>query len=99
LQDITRDESLDDILSEIEKEKGAEGGSGDAERHVGSRIHKLRASRGLTLQQLAEKTGFSASILSQIENRMASPPLGALVKIANAFGTSVSTIVGGKEER
>src|SRR3990172_266388 len=55
--------------------------------------------RGITLQQLAEKTGFSAALLSQIENRMVSPPLGTLVKIANAFDTSVSAFIGGKEER
>ncbi|HEY5996056.1 MAG TPA: XRE family transcriptional regulator [Candidatus Deferrimicrobiaceae bacterium] len=97
MQDFTRDESLDDLLAGLDKGKGD--ADGDAGRHVGGRIHALREYRGVSLQQLAEKTGFSAAILSQIENRMASPPLGALVKIANALETSVSTIVGGKEER
>ena len=30
---------------------------------------------------------------------MVSPPLGTLVRIANAFDTSVSAFIGGKEER
>ncbi|NNG46998.1 MAG: helix-turn-helix transcriptional regulator, partial [Deltaproteobacteria bacterium] len=42
---------------------------------------------------------FSAALISQIENRMVSPSLGTLVKIANAFDTSVSALIGGKEER
>ncbi len=99
MPDITRDESLDELLSEIEKEKGESRGAGDDDRHVGSHIRRLRETRGMTLAQVAEVTGFSTALLSQIENRMANPPLGALVKIANAFGTSVSTIIGGKEER
>jgi transcriptional regulator with XRE-family HTH domain len=53
----------------------------------------------MTVQQFAERTGFSAALLAQIENRMVSPSLGTLVKIANTFGTTVSSFIGGKEER
>jgi transcriptional regulator with XRE-family HTH domain len=53
----------------------------------------------MTVQQFAERTGFSAALLAQIENRMVSPSLGTLVKIANTFGTTVSAFIGGKEER
>ncbi|OIP33800.1 MAG: hypothetical protein AUK27_09885 [Deltaproteobacteria bacterium CG2_30_66_27] len=53
----------------------------------------------MTVQQFAERTGFSSALLTQIENRMVSPSLGTLVKIANTFGTTVSSFIGGKEER
>jgi len=53
----------------------------------------------MTVQQFAERTGFSGALLAQIENRMVSPSLGTLVKIANTFGTTVSAFIGGKEER
>ena len=99
MPDITRDESLDDLLSKIAEESGDWGpASGDPEVQVGDHVRKFRESRGLSLQQLAEKTGFSAALLSQIENRMTSPPLGTLVKIANALDTYVSSFIG-KEER
>lgn len=100
MPDITRDESLDDLLSKIAEEAGDFGpAAGSGEVLVGDHIRKFREQKGLSLQQMAEKTGFSAALLSQIENRMVSPPLGTLVKIANALETSVSFLVGGEEER
>lgn len=100
MPEITRDESMDDLLSKIAEEAGDSGpAAGDPEVQVGDHVRQFREARGMTLQQLAERTGFSAALLSQIENRMASPPLGILVKIANAFDTSVSAFIGGKEER
>lgn len=100
MPEITRDESMDDLLSKIAEESRDFGpAAGDPEVQVGDHIRKFREARGITLQQLAEKTGFSSALISQIENRMVSPPLGTLVKIANAFDTSVSAFIGGKEER
>ncbi len=91
---------MDDLLSKIAEESGDFGpAAGDPEVQVGDHIRRFRETRGVTLHQLAEKTGFSAALLSQIENRMVSPPLGTLVKIANAFDTSVSAFIGGREER
>ncbi len=100
MPDITRDESLDDLLSRVAEESGERTADAPAgEVQVGDHIRQVREARGMTLQQLAERTGFSAALLTQIENRMASPSLGTLVKIANAFDTSVSAIIGGREER
>ncbi len=91
---------MDDLLSKIAEESRDFGpAAGDPEVQVGDHIRKFREAKGITLQQLAEKTGFSSALISQIENRMVSPPLGTLVKIANAFDTSVSAFIGGKEER
>jgi len=100
LREFTHDETMDDLLSKIAEESGDWGpAAGDPEVQVGDHIRTFREGAGVSLQQLAEKTGFSSALLSQIENRMTSPPLGTLVKIANALGTSVSTFIGGKEER
>ncbi len=91
---------MDDLLSKIAEEAGDFGpAAGDPEVPVGEHIRQFREARGMTLQQLAERTGFSAALISQIENRMVSPSLGTLVKIANAFDTSVSAFIGGKAER
>ncbi len=95
----TRDETLDDMLSKIAEESGDFGpAAGMDEVQVGANIRKMRESRGQSLQDLAERTGFSAALLTQIENRMTSPPLGTLVKIANAFDTTVSSLLGEREE-
>jgi transcriptional regulator with XRE-family HTH domain len=100
LPEFTRDETMDDLLSKIAEESGDFGpAAGDPEVQVGDHIRNFREARGVTLQQLAERTGFSAALISQIENRMVSPPLGTLVKIANVFDMSVSAFIGGKEER
>lgn len=100
MREFTHDETMDDLLSKIAEESGDWGpAAGDPEVQVGDHIRTFRERIGVSLQQLAEKTGFSSALLSQIENRMTSPPLGTLVKIANALGTSVSTFIGGKEER
>ncbi|MEW6202426.1 MAG: cupin domain-containing protein, partial [bacterium] len=44
---------------------------------------------GISLQQLAEKSGFSSALLSQIENHLISPPLGTLIKISRALGVEI----------
>jgi transcriptional regulator with XRE-family HTH domain len=100
LPDFTRDETMDDVLSVMARESGeTDKPSGDPEVPVGEHVRAFRETLGMTVQQFAERTGFSAALLAQIENRMVSPSLGTLVKIANTFGTTVSSFIGGKEER
>ncbi|MBP2688676.1 MAG: transcriptional regulator, HTH-type, partial [Deltaproteobacteria bacterium] len=100
MPEFTRDETMDDVLSEVARESGESEGTGkDPEVPVGEHIRAFREKHGMTVQQFAERTGFSAALLAQIENRMVSPSLGTLVKISNTFGTTVSSFKGGKEER
>ena len=100
MPDFTRDETMDDVLSEVARESGEpERTAGEPEVPVGEHVRAFRETLGMTVQQFAERTGFSAALLAQIENRMVSPSLGTLVKIANTFGTTVSSFIGGKVER
>ncbi len=99
MPEFTRDETLDDILSEMAKESGEPGETTTGpEVPVGEHLRAFREKTGLTLQQFAEKVGISPALLSQMENRMMSPSIGMLVQIANAFGTTVSSFIGGKKE-
>ena len=50
---------------------------------VGQRIRQIRKSKQLTLQDIAEKTGFSAGFLSQVERGTTDPSLSALRKISD----------------
>src|SRR3989304_4169650 len=91
---------MDDVLSEVARESGEpEKPTGDPEVPVGEHVRAFRENLGMTVQQFAERTGFSAALLAQIENRMVSPSLGTLVKIANTFGTTVSSFIGGEGGR
>ncbi len=55
-------------------------------------IRKVRQAQGMTVEQLARKSGFSKGFISQVENFRQSPSLKALVKIAEALGMPVSTL-------
>ncbi len=99
MPEFTRDETMDDILSEVEKESGgAAEPAAEEEVPVSRNVKAFREKMGLTLQQFADKVGFSPALLTQLENRMVSPSIGMLVQIANAFGTTVSSFIGGKPE-
>ncbi len=64
---------------------------------VGERIKKVREEKKLSLTDLAEKTGYSSALLSQIENHLLSPSLGTLIQIANALEVPLSKIFGEKK--
>ena len=65
-----------------------------SELTIGEKIRDLREKRGFSLQDMANRTGYSSAILSQIENHMVSPPLGALIKLAKALEVKVGTFFG-----
>lgn len=55
------------------------------ELQIGSKIRRIRQERRMTLQSLADATGLSKPLLSQIENEQVIPPLATLLRIAKAF--------------
>lgn len=61
---------------------------------VGERIKKLREGKGVSLQELAGKTGYTSALINQIENHMVSPPLGAMGKIASALEVNIGELWG-----
>jgi transcriptional regulator with XRE-family HTH domain len=61
---------------------------------VGEHIKKIREDKGLSLSAMADLTGFSTAILSQIENHLVSPSLGTLTKLAGALGVRVGDFLG-----
>jgi transcriptional regulator with XRE-family HTH domain len=60
---------------------------------IGSRIRQLRLSQRRTQQEIADSAGFTKSLLSKIESGRVVPPVATLVKIAEALGTNVSSII------
>lgn len=68
------------------------------ERSIAIRIKKFRKRKGLTLQKLADSTGYTKSYLSQIEHSKKAPPIGTLTKIAKALGVDPIVILTGEDE-
>ncbi|MEA5455775.1 XRE family transcriptional regulator [Sinomonas sp. JGH33] len=69
-------------------------------QRIGGRIRQMRRSRGLTLVQLAERTGLSHPFLSQLERGHARPSMVSLDRIASALGTTqVQLIAAGDPGR
>ncbi len=59
------------------------------EQTLGNSLRYLREQKGMSLRALAERTDFSASFLSQIENGQCSPSITSMEKIANALGVTL----------
>ena len=60
---------------------------------LGKRIKLLRVARGLTLKDLEERGGISATHVSEIERGRASPTVGAFGRIAQALGVRPATLL------
>ena len=52
---------------------------------VGDEVHRLRRAHGLTLDELATKSGVSKAILSQIEHDKSNPTLSTIWRITQAL--------------
>jgi transcriptional regulator with XRE-family HTH domain len=61
---------------------------------IGGRLRDIRATRELSLRQLAKLIGASPSLLSQIENGKVTPSVDTLSLLANALGVPVATFFG-----
>jgi transcriptional regulator with XRE-family HTH domain len=60
---------------------------------LGRRIQARRIQRRITLDVLAQRTGFSKGYLSRIENGKKTPPLDTLARIARALGTDINLLL------
>lgn len=60
---------------------------------LGRRIRKLRLERRMTLKQVEQACGLSATHLSEIERGRTSPTIGALVRIARALEKDASYFI------
>jgi len=67
--------------------------SPDPAHQAGRRIRDLREARGLSLRDLAERSGVSAPMLSQVERGDTSPTLAIAGKIASGLGLSLSQLL------
>jgi DNA-binding NtrC family response regulator len=62
---------------------------------VGAKVRVRRKTSGLTLKQVARRTGLSVSLLSQIERAESAASVASLYKIASALGTHLNILFEG----
>jgi len=62
---------------------------------VGSRLRQVRQQKKLTLRQVAQRTGLSVSLLSQVERAESAASVASLHKIANALSTTLHFLFEG----
>src|SRR5438132_7310654 len=60
---------------------------------IGPRVKALRDGMGLSLRDLAERSGVSAPMLSQVERGETSPTLAVAGKIASGLELSLSQLL------
>lgn len=61
---------------------------------VGDKIRELRLRKGLSIEELAKRTGISGASLEQIEARDLSPSLGTIVSLAATLQVPVGELFG-----
>ncbi len=66
---------------------------------IGNKLKECRKRMGLTLKELAAKTGFSSPLLSKIENGLTLPSIPTLSKIADVLGVDLDYFFRKEEEQ
>ena len=65
---------------------------------IGRRIRLIRQEKGLSLHDLATRTGFAKSYLSQIENLKREPSISALSQIAYVLDVDLLFLLSGETQ-
>ncbi|TIO54959.1 MAG: cupin domain-containing protein [Mesorhizobium sp.] len=78
--------------SQVPAAKGASSAATHAQQVLGMRLKSLRLARRLSLRDLAEATGTSASFISQLERGLTGASTASLNQMASALGVSVAML-------
>lgn len=64
----------------------------DLRKNLGRRLKELRMKKGLTQEELAEKTGLSVTFVGLVERGINTPSLETCNKIARALGITLDEL-------
>jgi DNA-binding transcriptional MerR regulator/mannose-6-phosphate isomerase-like protein (cupin superfamily) len=83
-------------------ERAGDGVEGDpssqAAHRIPQRLRALRNQLGLTVRQVAGRTGLSASYVSSVENGYTRPSVAGLMKLSQAYGKNILSFYGPSPE-
>jgi transcriptional regulator with XRE-family HTH domain len=60
----------------------------DMRKLVGRNVRRVRARKGLTQEQFADKSGFSQQYISDLERGLRNPTVVTLFELAQALGVT-----------
>ena len=64
---------------------------------IGQRVRSVREEKGMTTEDVGQRTGLSPKYLDQIEADELSPPLGVLIRIAKALDMKLGRFISAGE--
>jgi transcriptional regulator with XRE-family HTH domain len=70
----------------------------DMRKLVGRNVKRVRQERGLTQEQLAERSGFSQQYISGLEQGRRNPTIVSIYELAMALGVSHMELVRSSDE-
>ena len=88
-----------DFLQDISNQYAKRDQEKDVQVNVGARVKAVRESKGLSLLDISQRTALDISLLEQIEDGTATPPLGTVIKLAKALEMKMGFFISGKEDR
>ena len=65
---------------------------------IGAKIQRIRESKNLTVQEVAERSGLSVDQVERIEGSLDFPSLAPLIKIARVLGVRLGTFLDDQTE-
>ncbi|HEX6687823.1 MAG TPA: XRE family transcriptional regulator [Solirubrobacterales bacterium] len=80
-------------MATVAATKAGSGQQGDGSVAVGARVRALRDAMGFSLRDLAQRSGVSAPMLSQVERGETSPTLAVAEKIAAGLELTLSQLL------
>jgi len=63
---------------------------------LGQNLRSIRQARDISLNALAESSGYSKGYLSKVENGHAQPPIATLMKVAQCLGVTMNQLFEGR---
>lgn len=65
----------------------------DMRKLVGANLRLARTAKGLTQEELAERSGFSQQYISELENGRRNPTIVSIYELAQALGIAHEELV------
>jgi transcriptional regulator with XRE-family HTH domain len=69
----------------------------ELDRHIAERLREHRQELGVSLGELAERSGVSKAMLSRIENNVARPTAALLGRVCAGLGVTLSSLIASVE--
>ncbi len=88
-----------DFLAGVDAVAAGQEAPADESLPVGQRIRQAREQKGLSLEDLSQRTGLPTEALAEIEGEASSPPLGVLVKLGKALDMRWGSLITGGGDR